>query len=193
MFGHYVDKTGFFKHIIQLGLPAQLHYGKCLLNGTFCRLVIFIPTGPMEYRASLVSLKSSANSFTYSYFSTESINILSPVEDRFEISSGADMRKISVMEDKMNVTSPKMLAQVVRNARKQRKLTQREAAESMCMKQSTVSVFENHPEGTRLDTLVKVLAVLDLKLQVVSRKGENKSSDGGPGVVIFGKISGCAK
>lgn len=89
------------------------------------------------------------------------------------------MRKISVMEDKMNVTSPKMLAQVVRNARKQRKLTQREAAESMCMKQSTVSVFENPPEGTRLDTLVKVLAALDLKLQVVSRKGENKSSDGG--------------
>lgn len=78
----------------------------------------------------------------------------------------------------MNVTSPKMLAQAVRNARKQRKLTQREAAESMCMKQSTVSEFENHPEGTRLDTLFKLLAALDLKLQVVSRRGENKSSDG---------------
>ncbi|HGP3815192.1 MAG: helix-turn-helix domain-containing protein [Klebsiella pneumoniae] len=76
----------------------------------------------------------------------------------------------------MNVTSPKMLAQVLRNARKQRKLTQREAAESMCMKQSTVSEFVNHPEGTRLDTLFKLLAALDLKLQVVSRKGENKSS-----------------
>ncbi|EHH3295936.1 helix-turn-helix domain-containing protein [Salmonella enterica] len=77
----------------------------------------------------------------------------------------------------MNVTSPKMLAQAVRNARKQRKLTQRKTAESMCMKQSTVSEFENHPEGTRLDTLFKLLAALDLKLQVVSRKGENKSSD----------------
>jgi len=95
-----------------------------------------------------------------------------------EISSGADMPKISVMGDKMNVTSPKMLAQALRNARKQRKLTQREAAESMCMKQSTVSEFENHPEGTRLDTLFKLLAALDLKLQVVSRKGENHSSDG---------------
>lgn len=81
------------------------------------------------------------------------------------------------MGDKINVTSPKMLAQAVRDARKQRKLTQRETAESMSMKQSTVSEFENHPEGTRLDTLFKLLAALDLKLQVVSRKGENKLSD----------------
>ncbi|WP_338134921.1 MULTISPECIES: hypothetical protein [Enterobacteriaceae] len=28
----------------------------------------------------------------------------------------------------------------------------------MCIKQSTVSEFENHPEGTRLDTLFKLLA-----------------------------------
>lgn len=48
----------------------------------------------------------------------------------------------------------------------------------MGMKQSTVSEFENHPEGTRLDTLFKLLAALDLKLQVVSRKGKNNSSDG---------------
>lgn len=47
---------------------------------------------------------------------------ITPIEDRFEISSGADMPKISVMGDKMNVTSPKMLAQAVSNARKQRKL-----------------------------------------------------------------------
>lgn len=59
----------------------------------------------------------------------------------------------------------------VRNARKQRKLTQRETAESMGTKQSTVSEFENHPEGTRLGTLFKMLAALDLKLQIVSRRG----------------------
>ena len=94
------------------------------------------------------------------------------------LSPKTDMLKIPFMEDKMNVTSPKILAQAVRNARKQRKLTQRETAESMGMKQSTVSEFENHPEGTRLDTLFKLLAALDLKLQVVSRRGENKSSDG---------------
>ena len=78
----------------------------------------------------------------------------------------------------MNVTSPKMLAQAIKDARKQRNLTQRETAASMGMKQSTVSEFENHPEGTRLDTLFKLLAALDPKLQVVSRRGKNNSSDG---------------
>ncbi len=78
----------------------------------------------------------------------------------------------------MNVTSPKMLAEAIKDARKQRNLTQRETAASMGMKQSTVSEFENHPEGTRLDTLFKLLAALDLKLQVVSRRGKNNSSDG---------------
>ncbi|HCB2207503.1 TPA: helix-turn-helix domain-containing protein [Citrobacter farmeri] len=77
----------------------------------------------------------------------------------------------------MNVTSPKMLAQAVRNARKQCKLTQRETAESIGMKQSTVSEFVNHPEGIRIGTLFMLLAALDLKLQVVSRRGEHKSSD----------------
>ena len=71
-----------------------------------------------------------------------------------------------------------MLAQAIKDARKQRNLTQRETAASMGMKQSTVSEFENHPEGTRLDTLFKLLAALDPKLQVVSRRGKNNSSDG---------------
>lgn len=95
------------------------------------------------------------------------------------LSPEEDVLKISAMGDKMNVNPPKMLAQAVRDARKQLKLTQREAAESMGMKQSAVSEFENHPEGTRLDTLFKMLAALDLKLQVVSlsRRGKNKSSD----------------
>ncbi|EEE2001781.1 helix-turn-helix domain-containing protein [Salmonella enterica subsp. enterica serovar Kotte] len=78
----------------------------------------------------------------------------------------------------MNITSPKMLAQAIRDARKQCNLTLRETAASMGMKQSTVSEFENHTEGTRLDTLFKLLAALDLKLQVVSRRGKNNSSDG---------------
>ncbi|MFS2222805.1 helix-turn-helix domain-containing protein [Pantoea sp. B65] len=78
----------------------------------------------------------------------------------------------------MNITSPKMLAQSVRNARKQRKLTQRAAAESVNMKQSTISEFENHPEGTRLDTLFRLLAVLDLELQVVSRNSKEKAKEG---------------
>ncbi|MFB6411616.1 helix-turn-helix domain-containing protein [Edwardsiella piscicida] len=96
---------------------------------------------------------------------------------KFKISPEEDIHTISARGDKMNVTSPKMLAQAVRNTRKQRKLTQRETAESIGMKQSTVSEFENHPEGTCIGTLFKLLAALDLKLQAVSRRGEHKSSD----------------
>ncbi|WP_353628815.1 helix-turn-helix domain-containing protein [Enterobacter hormaechei] len=105
------------------------------------------------------------------------MNILSLKEDKFKLSPEVDILKIPAMGDKMNVTSPKILAQAVRNARKQRELTQREAAESISIKQSTLSEFENHPEGARLNTLFKLLAALDLKLQVVSRRGENRSSD----------------
>jgi len=37
------------------------------------------------------------------------------------------------------------------------------------MKQSTVSEFENYPDGTRLETLFKLLAALDLELQITPR------------------------
>ena len=73
----------------------------------------------------------------------------------------------------MNVSSPKMLAQAVRNTRKQRKLTQRETAESIGMKQSTVSEVYNHHEATCIGTLFKLLAALELKIQAVSRIGEH--------------------
>ncbi len=43
---------------------------------------------------------------------------ITPIEDRFEISSGADIQKISVIGDKMNVTSPKILEQGAKDVRK---------------------------------------------------------------------------
>lgn len=78
--------------------------------------------------------------------------------------------------DKMNVTISQTLAQAVRNVRKQCKLTQRETTDSMCMKQATVLEFENHPVGTHQGKPIKLLAALNLKVQVVSRRGVNKSS-----------------
>lgn len=134
------------------------------INDVFC-----VDSARCGYDSEIVQKK---NVTTY-----QGLDFLSSIEDRFKISPKADMLRISVMGDKMNVTSPKILAQVVRNARKQRKLTQRETAESIGMKQSTVSEFENHPEGTCIGTLFKLLAALDLKLQAVSRRGEHKSSD----------------
>lgn len=78
----------------------------------------------------------------------------------------------------MNITSTRMLANALRNERKKRKLSQSKTAKTMGLKQSTVSEFENHPDGTRLETLFKLLAALDLELQVVPRNGlvEDKTS-----------------
>ncbi|PKE29624.1 transcriptional regulator [Rahnella sp. AA] len=72
----------------------------------------------------------------------------------------------------MNITSTKMLASALRNERKKRKLSQSKTAETMGLKQSTVSEFENYPDGTRLETLFKLLAALDLELQIAPRNSD---------------------
>lgn len=69
----------------------------------------------------------------------------------------------------MNITSTKMLANALRNERKKRKLSQSKTAETIGLKQSTVSEFENYPDGTRLETLFKLLVALDLELQITPR------------------------
>lgn len=62
-----------------------------------------------------------------------------------------------------------MLANAVRDQRKRQNITQSDAAKLVGIKQTTVSAFENTPEGTKLDTLFKLLAALDLELQVQPR------------------------
>ncbi|WP_291968298.1 helix-turn-helix domain-containing protein [Candidatus Symbiopectobacterium sp.] len=69
----------------------------------------------------------------------------------------------------MRVTSPSALANVVRDQRKSHKKTQRETGDRVGIKQTTVSDFENRPESTKLDTLFKILAALDLELHVIKR------------------------
>nr|WP_269430035.1 helix-turn-helix domain-containing protein [Rahnella aquatilis] len=85
---------------------------------------------------------------------------------------------LSAREDNMNITSAKMLASALRNERKKRKLSQSKTAETIGLKQSTVSEFENYPDGTRLETLFKLLAALDLELQITPRDSnpQEKSS-----------------
>ncbi|WP_322861874.1 helix-turn-helix domain-containing protein [Aeromonas allosaccharophila] len=69
----------------------------------------------------------------------------------------------------MKVTSPASLAAALRDQRKLSKLTQTMTAEQIGIKQTTVSDFENRPESTKLETLFKILAALDLELHVVKR------------------------
>jgi len=77
----------------------------------------------------------------------------------------------------MKITAPDTLASALRNARKQRSLTQQTLAEQVGTKQATISTFENHPENCRVETLFKLLAALDLELQITER-GQPESQTG---------------
>ena len=71
-----------------------------------------------------------------------------------------------------------MLSQALRDARIQRKLSQQATASQTGMKQTTVSAFENHPDGTRIETLFKLLSALDLELHLAKRDSEPDKSQG---------------
>ena len=69
----------------------------------------------------------------------------------------------------MKITTPAMLAVSIREQRKQSKLTQAQTAEQVGLKQATISEFENKPGSTKLETLFKILAALNLELHVEKR------------------------
>lgn len=69
----------------------------------------------------------------------------------------------------MKVTSPAALANAVRDQRKICKMSQTQTADLIGIKQTTVSDFENKPESTKLETLFKILAALDLELHITKR------------------------
>ncbi|WP_386697825.1 helix-turn-helix domain-containing protein [Lonepinella sp. MS14436] len=69
----------------------------------------------------------------------------------------------------LSITSAKALAQVIREFRYQAELSQVDVAKRAATKQATVSVFENNPESTKLETLFKILTALELELIVQSR------------------------
>ena len=74
----------------------------------------------------------------------------------------------------MVITTAKMLSHVIREFRYQGDLSQTDVAKLAGTTQARISAFENEPERTKLETLFKILAGLELELVVQPRK---KSSD----------------
>ncbi len=68
------------------------------------------------------------------------------------------------------------LAVAVKEKRRELGLSQTEAADLVGLKQATISEFENKPSGTKLDTLFRMLAALNLEIVINVRghpmKGE---------------------
>ncbi len=79
----------------------------------------------------------------------------------------------------MKVTSGKQLSACLKDARRLQKLSQGKVANKVGLRQDTVSSFEINPESTKLETLFKILAALELALDIKPRTdpSDNPSSD----------------
>nr|WP_202603450.1 helix-turn-helix domain-containing protein [Photobacterium halotolerans] len=58
---------------------------------------------------------------------------------------------------------------MLQDQRKKQGQSQSVVARKVGLRQDTVSKFENAPDGSRLDTLFKLLAALDLELEICPR------------------------
>ena len=65
--------------------------------------------------------------------------------------------------------SSQQFGQVLRRARRQRKWSQRELGANAGLRQETISLIENGRTDTGIETLLCVLAALDLELQIAPR------------------------
>jgi HTH-type transcriptional regulator / antitoxin HipB len=71
--------------------------------------------------------------------------------------------------------TPRQLGNLIRRARKQRGWSQSQLAERVGIRQGTISLIETGNPATRVDTLLALLAALDLELQVASRLKDSRA------------------
>lgn len=69
----------------------------------------------------------------------------------------------------MNITSAKQLSAYLRDVRLAQKRSQGKVAERVGIRQDTVSSFELNPGATKLETLFKILAALELSSDIKPR------------------------
>ncbi|MDW2982849.1 helix-turn-helix domain-containing protein [Rhodanobacter sp. KK11] len=69
--------------------------------------------------------------------------------------------------------TPKQTGTHIRRQRKRLGLSQRELGDRAGLRQETISLIENGNAATRLDTLLMVLAALDLELQIAPRNRDD--------------------
>lgn len=62
------------------------------------------------------------------------------------------------------VRTPMQLARLLNGQRKEQGLSQKKAAAKVGMAPKTISALENHPEGSCIESLFKLLSALDLEI-----------------------------
>lgn len=70
----------------------------------------------------------------------------------------------------MIVRNEKQLGALIRTARKKKGWRQVDLARQASMRQQLISELENGASSSRLDTILKILAALELDLDVVNRR-----------------------
>ncbi len=65
--------------------------------------------------------------------------------------------------------TPNQLGNMVRRARKQRELSQTQLGQMAGMRQETISLIETGNPAAKLETILTVLAALDLEFRIVPR------------------------
>lgn len=71
--------------------------------------------------------------------------------------------------------TPKQIGAIIQRARKMRNWTQNDLAERAGLRQATISVIETGDRPAKLDSLLAVLAALDLEFRIDQRsKGQSR-------------------
>ena len=73
------------------------------------------------------------------------------------------------------VNTPSVLQTAISERRKELKMTQTDVAEEYCLRQATVSHFENDCEKSSIGLLFKLIAALDLELHITERNAHFKN------------------
>lgn len=82
--------------------------------------------------------------------------------------------------------SPEQIGNAIRRARKKRGMSQSELGEKAGLRQETISLIENGNPAAKLETILAVLAALDLELQIHPRSSSRAYGSGPFGVGPFG-------
>ncbi len=74
------------------------------------------------------------------------------------------------------IHSPQSLGNAIKRQRKAKQLSQKDAGSAVKIEQSTISSIEQGAPGTRLETLFRILAALDLEMIIRPKKSLSKKT-----------------
>jgi HTH-type transcriptional regulator / antitoxin HipB len=84
-----------------------------------------------------------------------------------DIDGLSDLAHIRVMNDLAR--DPKQIGNLIRRIRKRQALSQKNLGNKAGLRQETISLIENGNRATRIETILAVLAALDLELRIAPR------------------------